>query len=259
MMRALSRIVACIMYVLLALPIVVVVASSFTTSNYIQFPPAGFTFRWYGEILKDDALMSGIALSLEVALATAVCAATLGTSGALYLAQRHGRLRDAAQAFFLTPLTIPNVIIGLSLLVVFSRLGLISFLGLVIGHTIVTIPYVVRTVLSSLQHSDQQLPRAAAVLGARPWQSFLYVTLPLIRPGIVASAVFVFLVSFNNITISIFVAAPGTATLPVVLFNKVAYVPQPTVVAVSALMVGATLAILLVLDRSFSLFRSMFR
>ena len=180
MMRTLSRTVACIMYVLLALPIVVVVASSFTTSNYIQFPPAGLTLRWYGEILNDDALVSGIALSVEVALATAVCAATLGTSGALYLVQGQGRLRDAAQAFFLTPLTIPNVIIGLSLLFVFSRLGLVSFLGLVIGHTIVTIPYVVRTVLSSLQHSDPQLPRAAAVLGAHPWQAFRYVTLPLI-------------------------------------------------------------------------------
>ena len=84
-------------------------------------------------------------------------------------------------------------------------------------------------------------------------------TLPIVRPGILASAVFAFLVSFNNITISIFVAAPGTATLPVVLFNKVAYVPEPTVVAVSTLMVAMTTVILLALDRSLSLFRSMFR
>lgn len=258
-MRALARLVAFVGYGALAVPILVVVASSFTTSNYIQFPPIGFTLHWYAEIPKDDALMSGIALSVRVAAVTAVCAALLGTSGALYLGKTQGRMRDLAQSFFLTPLTIPNVVIGLSLLVVFSRFGLVSFLGLVIGHTIVTVPYVVRTVLSSLLNSDRQLPKAASILGARPWQVFLYVTLPIVRPGILASAVFAFLVSFNNITISIFVAAPGTATLPVVLFNKVAYVPEPTVVAVSTLMVAMTTAILLALDRSLSLFRSMFR
>lgn len=258
-MRALVNVAAWIAYALLAIPIAVVVASSFTESTYIVFPPKGFTLRWYGEIANDSSLMSGMALSVQVAAVAAVAAALLGTTGALFLARAQGRVRDWAQAFFLTPLTIPNVVIGLSLLIVFSRVGLVSFTGLAIGHTIVTIPYVVRTVLSSLLNSDRQLPKAAAVLGARPWQVFLHVTLPIVRPGMLASAVFAFLVSFNNITISIFVAAPGTATLPVVLFNKVAYVPEPTVVAVSAIMVAVTIVILLALDRSLSLFRSMFR
>ena len=258
-MRGFVKLVAVPAYFMLAIPIMVVVASSFSETTYIVFPPKGFTLRWYGEIAGDAAMISGVVLSAQVATVAALCAALLGTSGALYLARSQGRSHDLLQAFFLTPLTIPNVVIGLALLIVFSRVGLVSFTGLAIGHTIVTIPYVVRTVLSSLLNSDRQLPRAAAVLGARPWQTFWYVTLPIVRPGMLASAVFAFLVSFNNITLSIFVAAPGTATLPVVLFNRVAYVPEPSVVAVSALMVVMTMVILLALDRSLSLFRSMFR
>jgi putative spermidine/putrescine transport system permease protein len=130
--------------------------------------------------------------------------------------------------------------------------------GLCLAHIVICMPYVVRSVLSMLMSSDPSLPRAAAVLGASPARSLFYVTLPMVRPAIVSGAVFAFLVSFNNVSISMFVSSPQTATLPVVIFNRVDYVPNPSVVAIAALMILATFVILLVLDKAFSLFRGMF-
>jgi putative spermidine/putrescine transport system permease protein len=249
---------AIIVYTLLALPMLVIVAASFTETQTIEFPPYGFTWHWYGAIFDDTDLVDGVILSAEIALGAAAGAAVLGTLGALFLARTGGAKRELLQSFFLAPLAVPHVLTGLAFLMTFSIVGLVNAVGLCLAHIVICMPYVVRSVLSMLMSSDPSLPRAAAVLGASPFRSLLYVTLPMVRPAIVSGAVFAFLVSFNNVSISMFVASPQTATLPVVIFNRVDYVPNPSVVAIAALMILATFVILLVLDKAFSLFRGMF-
>jgi putative spermidine/putrescine transport system permease protein len=249
---------ATIVYVLLALPMLVMISASFTQTQTIQFPPRGFGLQWYGAIFGDWDLMNGVMLSAKIAIGASLGAATLGTLGALFLSRTDGGKREFFQSFFLAPLTIPHVLIGLAFLMTFSSVGLISAVGLCIAHVVICTPYVVRSVLSMLMSSDPALPRAAAVLGANPLRTFLHVTLPTVRPGIISGAVFAFLVSFNNVSISMFVSSPRTATLPVVIFNRIDYVPNPSVVAMATLMILTTFIILLALDKAFSLFRAMF-
>jgi putative spermidine/putrescine transport system permease protein len=249
---------AVVVYVLLALPMLVMISASFTRTETIEFPPRGFTTHWYGAIFEDWDLMSGAALSARIALGAALGAALLGTLGALFLSRTGGSKRELFQSFFLAPLTIPHVLIGLAFLMTFSSLGLINSAGLCLAHIVICTPYVLRSVLSMLMSGDQSLSRAAAVLGANPFRTFVHVTLPSIRPAIVSGAVFAFLVSFNNVSISMFVSSARTATLPVVIFNRIDYVPNPSVIAVSSLMILATSIILLALDKAFSLFRGMF-
>jgi putative spermidine/putrescine transport system permease protein len=249
---------AVVVYVLLALPMLVMIAASFTQAQTVEFPPHGFTWHWYAAIFDDADLVNGVILSAEIALAAAAGAAVLGTLGALYLARTGGTRRELLQSFFLAPLTIPHVLTGLAFLMTFSIIGLVNAVGLCLAHIVICMPYVVRSVLSMLMSSDPSLPRAAAVLGANPFRTLVHVTLPMVRPAIVSGAVFAFLVSFNNVSISMLVASPDTATLPVVIFNRVDYVPNPSVVAIAALMILATFIVLLVLDKAFSLFRAMF-
>jgi putative spermidine/putrescine transport system permease protein len=249
---------AIIVYALLALPMLVMISASFTQTQTIQFPPHGFTLKWYGAVFDDWDMMNGVVLSAKIAAGAALGAAVLGTLGALFLSRTGGGKRELFQSFFLAPLTIPHVLIGLAFLMTFSNIGLISGVGLCIAHVVICTPYMVRSVLSMLMSSDPALPRAAAVLGANPFRTFIHVTLPTVRPAIVSGAVFAFLVSFNNVSISMFVSSPRTATLPVVIFNRIDYVPNPSVVAIAALMILATFVILLVLDKAFSLFRAMF-
>lgn len=252
------RVSAFIVYALLALPMVVMIAASFTRTQTVEFPPRGFTWHWYSAIFEDADLVNGVILSAEIAIGAAAGAALLGTFGALFLARTGGARREVLQTFFLAPLAIPHVLTGVAFLMTFSLVGLVNAAGLCLAHIVICMPYVVRSVLSMLMSSDPSLPRAAAVLGASPFRTLWYVTLPMVRPAIVSGAVFAFLVSFNNVSISMFVASPRTATLPVVIFNRVDYVPNPSVVAIAALMILATFVILLVLDKAFSLFRTMF-
>ncbi|MFG1361383.1 ABC transporter permease [Xanthobacter pseudotagetidis] len=247
-----------VVYALFILPMFVTVAASFTQTQTVQFPPRGFTLHWYGEILNDRELMDGMALSAVIALCAAVAASVLGTLGALYLARADGVRRELFQSLALAPLTIPHVLIGLAFLMTFSSLGLINAYGLALAHVVICLPYVTRSVLSILMAGDASLPRAAAVLGASPIRTLIHVTLPSVRPGIISGAVFAYLVSFNNVSISMFVSSPRTATLPVVIFNRIDYVPNPSIVAVAALMILATSLVLLALDKAFALFRTMF-
>ena len=259
MIAHLPRYVAYLTYALILVPTAIVVASSFTTSQFIVFPPVGLSGQWYTRALADRELMAGLRLSLLVALGAVAVSLALGTMAALYLSRPSVRGRSALAAFFLAPLTVPSVMTAFALLLAFSSWGLINQPGLTIAHVVLTVPYIIRTVLVSLAGADPSLPRAAAILGANPWRVFWHVTLPLIRPGMVAGAVFAFLVSFNNVTISVFIASPGTSTLPVVLFQRMERFSEPTVAAAASTIVVSTIVIMLLLDRKLSLFQSLFR
>ena len=154
------------------------------------------------------------------------------------------------QSFLLSPLMVPTVVSGVALLYFFSRVGLASTLtGVVVAHVIVTGPYVIRTVSASLAGFDRSLEHAAMTLGANRLQTFWRVTLPLILPGVSAGAVFAFIVSFDELTVTLFVTGPKLVTLPIRIYNHITYITDPLVAAISATLVFLTIGVVLVLDR----------
>ena len=209
--------------------------------------------------MTDLYMLSGLRLSLLVAGAAVAISSVIGTMAALYLSRPDVRAKNILASFFLAPLNVPSVMTAFAMLMAFTNWGLINQTGLIFGHVVLTVPYIIRTVMVSLAGLDWSLLRAGAVLGANPWRVFWHITLPLIRPGIIAGAVFAFLVSFNNVTISVFIASPGSSTLPVVLFNRMEWLAEASVAAAATLIVVFTIVLMLILDLKFSLFRSLFR
>jgi putative spermidine/putrescine transport system permease protein len=234
----------------LLLPIAIVLVFALNPTPYIAFPPVGVTLRWFAKFFSSATFMNALALSLEVALAVAVLATTLGAMCALGIAR--GALPGARllTTFFLSPLMLPAILTGLALFQLFVLAGIgRPIWGLIVGHTIVAIPYVLRTTLAVLHDFDRRVEEAAAVLGAAPARVFYEVTLPLIRPGVIAGAIFAFIVSFDQLPISLFLVLPSRETLPVVLLNYIRYDLDGAIAAASMVSIALALTAVLLLER----------
>jgi putative spermidine/putrescine transport system permease protein len=180
-----------LMLLFMAAPVVIVLLVSFSSAEFVYFPPPGWTLRWYANLLHIEGFVASFLLSLRLALLVSALSLALGTAAALAL----GRYRFAGQqwlnTFLMSPLIFPPVITGIALLQFFSTLGISSaFFMLTVGHTIITIPYVVRNVAASLQSHPGHTEEAARVLGANAWKAFWHVTVPLIKPGLLAGGIF---------------------------------------------------------------------
>jgi putative spermidine/putrescine transport system permease protein len=175
--------------------------------------------------------------SLGVGFATAFCATLIATPAAFILVRRRMRGSTALLAFLLSPMILPRMIIAVALFYLYARLGLVgTSAGLVIGHTVLAIPYVVITVMAVLKSYDERLDQAAATLGASPLATLRRVTLPLIRPGIVSAAIFAFIVSFDDLTLALFVTGGLRATVPKLMWDDAILKVSPALAAVSTLM-----------------------
>lgn len=234
---------ALILLYLLA-PVIVVVATAFTTSNYPVFPPQGFTLQWFERFLGMAEFTDAIYRSTLLASTSTLVATILGTFGALSLARYRFKGREALSAFMLSPILFPTIVLGLALLVFFSQIGLSgSFLGLVIAHSVLTTPFVIRLVMASLGEFDPAVEEASRNLGAGWWRTFLQVTLPLIRPGVLAGAVFAFIISFDELVVTLFLAGPDMTTLPVRIYTFVEFSSEPTISAISTVLIVAWMLI----------------
>jgi len=247
------RIVTYALIVLLLVPLAAIVATSFTTLSYVTFPPQGFTLRWYGEALHKQEFLDSFVLSLGIALVTAVLATVLGAPVAVALVRYRFAGRDLVNAFFMSPLILPTVVIGIALLQFYNRIRIGSTsASLVLGHVIVTTPYAIRLIASSLTGLDPTIERAARNLGAPPLRAFRLATLPLIRPGLMAGAVFAFITSFDNVTISIFLATPRMVTLPVRIYNLWDQPMYPWLIAICSLIILWTVILIAIVERAVS-------
>ena len=247
------RIVTYTLMVLLLVPLAAIVATYFTTLSYVTFPPQGFTLRWYGEALGKQEFLDSFVLSLGIALVTAVLATALGAPVAVALVRYRFPGRDLVNAFFMSPLILPTVVIGIALLQFYNQVRIGSTAGsLVLGHVIVTTPYAIRLIASSLTGLDPAIERAARNLGAPPLRAFRLATLPLIRPGLIAGAVFAFITSFDNVTISIFLATPRMVTLPVRIYNLWDQPMYPWLIAICALIILWTVILIAIVERAVS-------
>ncbi len=223
---------------------------SFTAREYLSFPPAGFSFKWYPRILAMPGFLDSLELSLELATLTMIVTVALGVTAALGLARSSFPGRGALIAGLMSPLVVPSIVTGVALLQFFFDRDLRSaYWNLLAGHVVITLPYVVRTVLASLEVFDWSLVDTAYVLGAGPLRAFWRVTLPIIGPGVVTGAIFAFLVSFDNYTVSMFLGDADQTALPVRVFGYIQNVFEPTVTALSAALVAASAALLILSDR----------
>jgi putative spermidine/putrescine transport system permease protein len=236
--------------VLALLPIVIVLLVSFTDSDFIIFPPPGFTLEWYRSVLSDPQWTGSLWLSLQIAALVTIFSLALGVPAALSLRTSTGSLATAAQTLFLSPLMVPTIVIGFALLRVSGSLGFgTSAITVALGQTILAQAYVVRLVLASLTGIDPKLERAAAILGSSPWRTFWTVTFPLIRHGIVVGALFSFIVSVDDVNIALFLSNVRTAPLSVTLFSYIEQNADPQGAAASSLLVLIAMALLAISDR----------
>lgn len=229
--------VAAALCIFLILPTLVVAPISFTETDFITFPPHGFSTRWYEEFFTRREWRGSLVTSAIVAVLTTVLATTLGTMIALGLGELPRRAGRAVSFFFLLPMIVPTIITATALYTPFSRLGLIASIpGLVLAHTILALPFVVINVSAILQKLDRRVVNAARSLGASSAVAFRRVTLPILAPGIAAGAVFAFLTSFDEVVVALFISGAGATTLPVQMWSGIRFEISPIVSAASCLL-----------------------
>jgi putative spermidine/putrescine transport system permease protein len=239
----LPALAALVVFFLIA-PTIVVVGSSFGATRSLAFPPKGFSTRWY-ENFFTDAWLPTAGTSLKVAVLAALLATVLGTMGALGVVRGRFPGRQAVQALFVAPMIVPTVILGIGVFQVFGGWHITgSLLGLVLAHTALALPFVVVTVGASLQTVDPVLERAAANLGAGPVATFARITLPLILPGVLTGALFAFVTSLDEVVVAIFLTSPTVTTLPVQIFATLQNFLDPTVAAISTMLLAVTVIVL---------------
>ena len=230
----------------LLLPILFIVALSFGSSQWLIFPPPGWTLRWYQELFADPRWLSAILTSAKVAVLVTILSVGLGLLASFGLVRGRFKGREALRAFFLTPMILPVVVLAVALYALFLRLGLSGTLtGFVIAHTIVALPFAIIPISNALEAFDKSIEDAAVLCGANPWEAKLRVTLPGIRLGLFAAAVFSFLISWDEVVLAIFMASPQLQTLPVLIWGTVRQDLTPVIAAASTLLVAVTLLLML--------------
>jgi putative spermidine/putrescine transport system permease protein len=235
---------------LLVLPTVVVIVVSFTSGFSLKFPPPGYSLKWYEALLDAWQLQFAAENSLKVAIGTTVLAALLGVAAALAIARSQRWTARVLDSVFMSPLVLPALAFGLAALMFFTLIGLpVSPLTLIIGHTVVCVPYVVRTTVAALAQLEPAMLESSASLGASRLYTFRRVTLPLIRPGILAGAFIAFMSSFDNVPVSLFLRDARTDMLPIRMWQDLEGKLDVTIAAVSGVMIVGTLALMMVMER----------
>lgn len=245
----LTAIVMALLVAILA-PLAVPIAMSISDTPYIAFPPEGFTLEWYGNVLSDPEAQAALLVSLRLAAASTAVALLLGIPCAMALVRFRFPGRGMVLGLILGPLVVPLIVTGVGLLQFFSQLGLRgAFLQMWIGHTVVCMPYVVRSVSGALATADPTLEDAARVLGANPVTIFRRVIWPQIRPGVAAGGIFAFIISFDDFAISMWLADARSFPLPLYLYAAIQRFFDPSIAALSALMVLFALGLVLVIEK----------
>jgi putative spermidine/putrescine transport system permease protein len=238
-------------YVIMIVPILFVVATAFSDSSTLRFPPRGFSFRWFGEALAYDPFLESLATSAQLAVASTAIALLLGVPATLAIHRGHLPGKGLVEGLFLSPLIVPELVVGLAL---FQQLvvtfDVANAAVLLIGHTAILLPYAVRVTGAALANSDPALEEAARGLGASPLRAFLTVTLPILRPGVFSAALLGFVTSFNNVPLSLLLQSRDSRTLPVTMLDYVQQSYDPMVAATSTLILAATVVVAIIAERS---------
>ncbi len=235
-------------------PLLIVCIVAFTPENTLTIPTTHFSLRWFKAVFAHPDFVTSFWNSLWLALASATLATLLAVPAGLAITRYSFAGRDALNALFLSPLIIPHLVLGVALLRLFSLTGASgSFFWLVLAHVVIVTPYVLRLVVAASSGADLSCEQAARSLGASDLTVFRRVTLPMILPGVSGGWLLAFINSFDEVTMSIFITAPSTVTLPVRMYMYATESIDPLMAAASALMVAFTAAVMVLLDRLYGL------
>jgi putative spermidine/putrescine transport system permease protein len=238
-------------YVIMIVPILFVVLSSFTAGSTLSFPPQGVSLQWFEKALAYEPFIDSLGSSLLLAILTTLIALGLGVPIALAIARSNLRGKAFVQSLFVSPLIVPELVIGLALYQqVMITLRLDSFIALMLGHIVILLPYAVRVTGATLALGDTSIEDAARGLGASPFHTFRTVTLPLMRPGIISAALLSFITSFNNVPLSLLLQSREFRTFPVTMLDYVQQSYDPMIAAMSTLIMAGTVVIAIIAERT---------
>ncbi|WP_284774413.1 ABC transporter permease [Agrobacterium sp. lyk4-40-TYG-31] len=248
------RLLVASIYLFLLAPILIVLPLSFSNDSYMTFPPESWGIRWYVAMFSHSGFINAFWISLTIAVTVTVLGLAAGVPAAFAIRRRRFIGREFLLNLFTAPLLLPSIVLGLAILLVFVQARLLgTYTGLIIAHLIITTPYVIRIMLTAFSTLPPSVEEAATMLGASPFTVVRRITLPLMMPGFIASAALSFLLSFDEVVISLFITGPRLRTLPVEIFDYVESQTDPMTAAVSVVLVAATLAIIFLIERTLGL------
>jgi putative spermidine/putrescine transport system permease protein len=231
-------------------PIIIVCLVAFTPQGYLSLPTNGLSLRWFRAIADYPEFVRALRDSLWLAALSSTIAMLFAVPAALAVARHRFAGRDAMLGFFMSPLMIPPVVLGIAFLRFFTTIGIGGTLvGLLLSHVVIVLPFALRLVLAACTGIDGAVEQAAISLGAGPMTVFRRVTLPLIMPGVASGCVLAFITSFDEVTMTVFIASPSTITLPVRMFLYIQDNIDPLVTSVSAALIFLTVIVMVILDR----------
>ena len=238
--------IAVIVGLFLLLPIALIVALSFGSSQWLQFPPPAWTLKWYGQLFANPDWLTAFLTSLEIAATVMVLSTVIGLMASFGLTRGRFPGREFLRALFLTPMVLPVVVLAVALYALFLRIQLNgTFIGFVIAHLVVALPFAIISICNALERFDIAIEDAAIICGASPLEAKLRVTIPSIRLGVFGAAIFSVLASGDEVVIAIFMASPDLQTLPVRIFSTLRQDLSPVIAAVSSILVGFTAVLML--------------
>ena len=218
-------------------PMAVVLIISFSSAQFLTFPPPGFSWQWYEKMFSNPTWLSTLGTSIKIVIPTAILSTVLGTSAALALSRIPGKLAVAVRVVLMAPLVIPVIITAAAIFGVFRIWGLYgSIAGLVLAHVVLTLPYVLSTVSAALELFDRRLEDAAANCGATPAITFRRVTLPLIAPAVLSGLLFAMVISFDELVVSLFLSSPTVRPVTVQMWSNIRGDTDPTIAAIATVL-----------------------
>ncbi len=231
-------------------PLIIISFTSFEPGSVLKFPPEGFSLRWYENIFNVEMFMTTFQTSMIVSLLGNLLALLLGIPAAYALSRFQFRSKGLLNGIFISPVLIPGIVMGFAMLkYVIVVYHLPIYAGLLVGHTVLMLPFIIRVIASSLSNFDFAIEEAALSLGAGRLETFFKVVLPNIRSGIIAAILIAFLESFNNVDISVFMTGPGVSTLPIQMLTYVENNFDPTIAAISVVLMMITAILMFVIER----------
>ncbi|MDR7481535.1 MAG: ABC transporter permease [Armatimonadota bacterium] len=243
--------VVALVYAFLLAPIAIVVIAAFNAGDYLRFPPEGLSLRWFVKAAQHGPFVRAFEFSLRLAVLATLASTLLGTTAALFVVRYARRARDLLRLLLVAPLQFPAILTGIALLIFFyaTGLGTRGMRALLIGHTLVALPYVFLTVSTVLVGFDRSLEEAARSLGAGPLVTFWRITLPLIKGGLISGALFAFITSFDQFPVSLLLISVGNTTLPIQLFDYLRFSFDPAAAAVSTVSIVLSVVIIILIER----------
>ena len=246
--------IAVLVYLFLMGPLVIVVGASLSDTTFLTFPPQGLSLRWFENVFAISAFRRTIVTSLQIAILGTFVALLIGLPAAYALNRYRIELPRWLGTLFVLPILVPEIVFGFALLKSLSvGAGVPVFGALLVGHTLLVLPYVVRVISASLASFDFSIEEAAISLGSAPLKTFFTIVLPNVRAGVIAAFILAFITSLNDVSVSLFLTGPGVSTLPIQILAHVEQFFDPTVASVSVLLMFLTVAVMAVVERTLGL------